>query len=373
MKSEEFIKFINGKFYVGRVPCLLCPIQTTAVFFDFLYKKHEDVFNEIHNILKNVFLEYSLNICLKKGNVKMKVDFFLKIINSLGLGEIKIPANFIGKNKFMFVSQNSTVPKVLNSLFGYFPKKSFFVQNILEGFLEALTGKELKKEFYIKQNSSYYIFHVTENEIQKRKINLKFNLLGYEKSKEELNAILKRVVVNKNLKNNNGVLTIWNMTVLALPLEIYSLEKISKNKEILNFFEIVGRTQGKAAFHVMANMFGVKERNKIFVNNFSQTDLVGVGKAKILNFDENKKEIEVQFLENIVLNKRKVTNLGTYFLGIFKEMLSNLFGEFFEYEIKEENKIKYFSNGKKYFVEKEVEELSKFMGIKTITKGSSGR
>lgn len=371
---DENFYFQDGKLFINNIYCLLAPIHTSIVMYDYLSKTHPSILKK--QLIKLSEISYALSEHIK-ANYKNKLDKNnilenLKILNSLGVGKIELIRSSNGR-LYLFKCQNpifSTLSeKILNNKNYENGSFDFFTEYFLLGMLESITQKKVISKSFKKINANYFEYKILKNE-DDFQIKNNFN---FEKKnlKNKLNPIIERVILNEHLKNKNGILHIWGMNVIAIPIEIFKIEELIKDVKINEYFKIIGETQGKAAYQIIANLFGSQKENlKTFQNICYQTELIGVGKTDLLIFDEKNKIIKVKFRQDIIFNNEKLTIIGHYLVGIFHEVLNNIFNEELILELEKDNCIVFKSVNKKYFFSKEKEKLSQFMGINVITKSS---
>lgn len=369
-KKNQKSYFNEGKFEIEGISCLLAPINTVAVLFHYLKINHYRILKKQLDELAERFSQYSLKIIDLKLTKNKKIEIFLNTLNEFGFGEIKFLKYSPSNNKYTFKSANPTFSNLNSKLFKINPQTNnefdFFIEYSLKGFIQSLDKKEVTTESYEKSDGIYFNIKVKEKLLDK-----KINHLTNKNSsnKNNLNSMLKRIIINKQLKLNNGVISIWGITLIALPIKIFELSEITQDEKIMELFENIGKTQGLAAYQVIVNKFGNRERDpyEIFKNIFLQTELIGVGETKIIKFNSEEKQVEINFKEEIIICKGEITALGKYLLGLFSEVLSQIYKQEFKYELKKENLI-FTSTNKEHKNSKEIEEFSKYMDINAITK-----
>ena len=371
---DENFYFQEGKLFINNIYCLLAPIHTSIVMYDYLSKNHPIILKKQLIRLKEISYALSEHI---KTNHRTKLDKNnilenLKILNSLGIGKIELIRNNNG-SIYLFKCQNPIFSilseNILNNKNYENNCFDFFTEYFLLGMLESITQKKVISKSFKKINTNYFEYKILKN---KNNSQIKNNF-NFEKRnlKNKLNPIIERVILNEHLKNKNGILHIWGMNVIAIPIEIFKIEDFKKNNEIKSYFKIIGETQGKAAYQIIANLFGSQKENlKTFQNICYQTELIGVGKTELLIFDEKKKIIKVKFYQDLIFEDGILTIIGYYLIGIFHEVLNNIFDEELTYELENDNQVTFKSENKKYFFSKEKEKLSEYMGINAITKSS---
>lgn len=371
---DENFYFQEGKLFINNLYCVLCPINTSIVMYDYLSKQHPIALKKQLLNLKDLSYEITEQI---KSNLNIKTDKNillenLKILNSLGIGEVELIRNS-NDSLYLFKCDNPIFSILCEKLLenktyenGCF---DFFTEYFLLGMLESITNKKVISKSFKKFKSNYFEYKILKN---KNNTEAKTNF-NFKKSNipNKLNPIIERVILNEHLKNKNGILQIWGMNVIAIPIEIFKIKELNENLEIKKYFEIIGETQGKAAYQIIANMFGSQNESlKIFQNICYQTELIGVGKTELMIFDEVEKIIKVKFYQNIIFENNKLTLIGHYLIGIFCEVLNNIFNEELVYELQNENIVVFKSKNKRYHFSKEKEKLTEFMGVNAITKFS---
>lgn len=354
------IEFINSKAYINNLPVYILPLNTIIILYKFLENLETKKIDEIQENITEMLIE-CFKVELKKELNIIDLPKLLKMVNSTGFGEIELSHQNKDKNKYIFKCNNSIYTQTYYNLYNTYPKLIPINIYIIKKFFEEITKKKSKITNFHKNNIYYIEIEMLEENIENNNLNLRLDLKKkFENNKNKNNQLLNKVIINNQIKSENGKINIWNMSIVAIPTFFFNFNDAKINK----YLEILGRAQGKTAYLIMKNLFGSKDKLSLFQNIFLQSELIGAGESKLINLDFEKKEIIIKYPENMISNN-KITTFGHYGINIILEAIANILETEINYEIKD-NTVYYFSTNKEEKENLELEEILKYLGIKKI-------
>ncbi len=321
--EENKIIFSNARVYFENVEVVLF----TANTFFFLYEEvfsSKKLIEEQNKIFRQVCLRFS-------ANQKKLITFdLLNKINFLGIGDISKLA----------MEKNTAIYNIKNTLFAKSNRCEKTLEFILGNIIGNTLGYKLKKDVSIVINSKNRIEktliakigkddEVTGEELKFSKIDQSF----------KFNSLLKRVIVNKHIKNFGGETKIWNFKIFILPREIFEGKLIKSSNRIQTKFFDVGVAQGMSAYGSMVKIFGNSNREKIMKNIVFQSELVGFGVIVIKNDDKKNDEVILHFSKDFFDDNGTLNLYGYYSVGLTIGVLDEMFTNNYDYEFLGEGEI----------------------------------
>lgn len=359
MKNYSPINFVNGYAYLENIPTIICPLNTMLLIYNFLDNNEKIELELMTKKLKNEVITKFLRDNSNIQNFNLLIKKFIKLLSSTGVGNVEIIRFEKNNQKYIFKCYNPIFTKSYHNLF----KKNFnkyppIIKDLLESFIETKLNYKVISNYLTKNQEDYFQIKITKEKIENEKIQNQ-DVIKINKNQID-NPLLKKVIINDQIKNCNGEIKIWNMNVVLVP----SIFLETDNEKIINALKIIGKAQGKTAFDIMAKIFGNKEPKIIFDNILNQSDLVGIGKINLIKFNLNEKKIIIEIPENLIKNK-KLTSIGTYVISIIEEAIANIFNKKIEIELKN-HILTYTCSKENYEIEAEVKEKLKYLNIKKI-------
>lgn len=299
------LKFNNGYIYKDNIQVYILPKYYYIAILKILYDKYE--YNALFDLLKDYF-KYESYLFYKKMpkniyyNKIYSLNFFLKHLNSLGMGSIKLI--YFGKEKIIikhFNSRNNN--EILESL---------ILNSYFNSFLDILFGYSYK----FKKNKKNLILYKTT----KKYDFTYYNNSSFKNNKKiRINSLIKKFFINSFISNKGGENKIWNIPVIIIP-SIFFVLLLSNVHLTKSNIVYIARSQARCAVEFQKNVFGLFNKLFLFKEIIKQSEIMGFG---LVNFDFKSNEFEIR---NNVSNLKEITSTSNYNMETY---LSNLiFGSY---------------------------------------------
>jgi len=336
MNFKRDIKFIEGNLIYQKNQFILFPIMPFILLESEIFKDEKNIL-----LIEEKLKEFILKIAFQlKKEKKLNLKSFIEFLNELGFGIISF--NELKNNSEIYIKiENSKYAKL------YFKKidnksEIFILKIILETFFKMNYNKNIESKIIFKNYNIYFKFKgnfESDSNFSNEKINLK-NENKLKKSSFKLNSLIKRVLINNQIKIIRRNISLWGVDMILLPKLIFDL-KIENDKIILKIIEI-GIAQGIGAYNLLKNLYGENNNSKIIKSLSYQSNLLGFGIIKIYENDLINQKLILEFSKDFFVGN-ELNLIGIYSIGITIGALESIYMKKFFYEINK-NKIKFYSN-----------------------------
>lgn len=151
-------------------------------------------------------------------------------------------------------------------------------------------------------------------------------------------VILKKIIGHGSLQFNNGMLTVWNVPIILMPLNTYILlnqimiEKFGNDARDIIYYLI--KRQAMGGMEILEKQFGYKDMKRIVQYQLGTSALMGVGPHHLIRYDEKNKIAIVKIEPN------PLAEISKKMFGIVKNPIDHFarggMAGIFSYAFKEE-------------------------------------
>ena len=112
-------------------------------------------------------------------------------------------------------------------------------------------------------------------------------------TKNDDEVILKKIIGHGSLQFKNGMLTVWNIPTLLIPLNTYLLLNQTMmdrfGDDARDMFYYLIKNQAMSGMEVLEKQFGFKDMKQLVQYQLGTSALMGVGPHHLVRFDEKNK------------------------------------------------------------------------------------